>query len=398
MVAFDKPLGAQGTVAFTMMTDQAYYTGPEAKTHSIEILEVPGVAQVRFAQSRTVCELQWLWDRGVRAADFQVQVPRLPGPGAYFVQYTWDAPAGRLMGYVNGMPLRLTAEEDKPWAVPAVTEVHIAPGPFDTKLEAAHPNYLHESEARRAVPETFFEKHGDIFGSPKEEPAHIGTAAQEGALLHEASFTNSSSVEGWVMEGPGKTAFEDGWMTMASKKPDSLLKDGHIVYWCPEEFPASFIAEWEMEIRSEHGLCIVFFAARGEGGKNLFDSNLPERDGDFKQYTRDAVDCYHISYYANTPLREGRMTSNMRKNSGFYLVANGPPGIDPDSGTSHTLRLVKDGAHVQLRVDGRVIIDWTDDTNRYGPPHGSGKIGFRQMQWTVAGYRNMKVYELLDKP
>jgi hypothetical protein len=56
--------------------------------------------------------------------------------------------------------------------------------------------------------------------------------------------------------------------------------------------------------------------------------------------------------------------------------------------------LIKDGAHIQLQVDGKVIIDWTDVGSRYGPVLGGGKIGLRQMQWTQAQYRNFRVHAL----
>jgi len=42
-----------------------------------------------------------------------------------------------------------------------------------------------------------------------------------------------------------------------------------------------------------------------------------------------------------------------------------------------------------------VSIDYTDPgTDRYGPVYGGGKFGLRQMQWTVARYRNLKMWRL----
>jgi len=56
------------------------------------------------------------------------------------------------------------------------------------------------------------------------------------------------------------------------------------------------------------------------------------------------------------------------------------------------MRLIKDGDHIQLQANGKVSIDWTDnDAARFGPPHGGGKIGFRQMSETVGEYRNLSV-------
>ena len=192
-----------------------------------------------------------------------------------------------------------------------------------------------------------------------------------------------------MMEGPGVIEFGDGWMQMSSALVDGRPK-GHIVHWCPKDFPERFVAEWEVRIVSESGLNIVFFAARGEHGEDIFDPGLPERTGVFSQYVRGAIVSYHISYYANV-----RITSNLRKNNKFYLVANGPPGIFPRDHEWHRIRLIKDGAHIQLLCDDRLIIDHLDDGLRYGPVHGAGKIGFRQMEPTTGRYRNLRVWELL---
>jgi len=178
-------------------------------------------------------------------------------------------------------------------------------------------------------------------------------------------------------------------MVMSSQQPTG--PEGHIVHWCPAEVPKRFVADWDIQLRSPQGLCIVFFAAAGTHGEDIFSPELPKRTGAFTQYTRGAIDCYHISYIANTPNQPGRITSNMRRNAGFHLVANGPPGIAPGSQEVHGVRLIKDDAHVQLLVDGRVIIDFTDDGQQYGPVLGDGRIGFRQMQWTTAGYRALRI-------
>jgi hypothetical protein len=214
-----------------------------------------------------------------------------------------------------------------------------------------------------------------------------------GSVLYASALASESDISGWRMEGPGRVTFEDGWMRMASERPDGPV--GHIVHWCPRDFPSSFVAEWDVQPLSDHGLCIVFFAAKGENGEDIFDPALPERTGDFRDYIRGAIVSYHMSYYANTPFNPGRITCNMRKNNHFYLVTNGPPGIPPGSNKIHHILLVKDGAHSQLQVDGRVIIDFTDPGDRYGPVLGGGKIAFRQMQWMVAQYRNFRVRELI---
>lgn len=395
-VALDDALGMAGSIAFKIETDKTYHTGPDAKTIGIDILEIPGIAKFSFAQSSTVCELQWMWARGVRADNLMVEVPELSGPGEYFIQYTWDAEAGIFTGYVNGTALRLPEMKLSPWEVPAAREVRVMEGSFETELMATEGRYQDAEHIREQVPESLLGKGAILFGASEIGVVPVDVGSRLGNLLYETSMDTESSLDGWVMEGPGGRTFGDGWMNLFSNDPDSILKRGHIVYWCPQEFPDSFVAEWEIQITAKEGLCIVFFAAKGSAGKDIFDESLPERTGIFKQYTRGAIDCYHISYYANTPSGIGRITSNIRKNSGFYLVSNGPPGIEPGSDAVHAMRLVKDGAYVQLQVDGQVIVDFTDDGESYGPVLECGKIGLRQMQWTKARYRNFRVYELME--
>lgn len=213
----------------------------------------------------------------------------------------------------------------------------------------------------------------------------------KGQLLYEQSFTREPD-DGWVMEGPGIVEFSEEGMLMKSAYPDE--DTGHIVYWCPDIFPDSFVAEWEFELLSEYGLSIIFFAASGTEGRDLFDPSLPERTGIFRAYTKGEVEAYHISYYADAPLMP-RPTSNLRKNPGLILMANGPVGVPPFSPKRHKVVLVKDGGHIRLAVDGAISIDFVDDGGeRFGDIHREGRIGFRHMRWTESLFKNFRVYEL----
>ncbi len=215
-----------------------------------------------------------------------------------------------------------------------------------------------------------------------------------GETIYQCGFAVQDAVSNWVMEGEGSCSFDDGWMTIASTEPDSEEGRGNSVFWCPEDFPADFIAEWDIQPLSEHGLCIVFFAAKGIRGESIFDPSLNERNGIFCQYTRGDINSYHISYYANTPFNPRRATSNLRKNSGFHLVSAGPPGIPAFSRDICHVALIKQSGRILLGVDGKKIIDYVDDGKSYGPILQDGKIGFRQMRWMTARYRNFNVYNI----
>ena len=213
---------------------------------------------------------------------------------------------------------------------------------------------------------------------------------QKGKLIYDNTFVSANAVSDWVMEGPGKVEFQDGWMEMFSPQ-----EEFHHVFWCPKDFPGSFIAEWEAQnLNTEAGLCILFFSAQGKNGEDIFDASFPLRDGTFSQYTKsEKLNAYHISYYANGKGNPGRDISHLRKNSGFHLVQQEEPGIPVASKEIHKLKLMKDGSRIIMYVEDRKIIDWTDQ-KEYGPVLQEGKIGFRQMQWTHFRYKNFKVWEL----
>lgn len=217
---------------------------------------------------------------------------------------------------------------------------------------------------------------------------------QKGVLLYENPLADKQSMDDWVMEGPAVTEFRDGWMHMFSPE-----KKGHHVFWCPEDFPDSFIAEWELQnMEPDAGLCIVFFSATGIHGEDVFDPSLKERDGVFSKYTKSDLNNYHISYYANGKDNPGRQISHLRKNAGFNLVHYGQDGIPVHSTDIHKMRLIKQENRIMMYADDRRIIDWTDDGKEHGPALGGGKIALRQMQWTHFRYRNFRVWELREQP
>lgn len=211
----------------------------------------------------------------------------------------------------------------------------------------------------------------------------------KGELLYANTLATKEDTAGWRMEGEGQVEFTNGWMKMFSPK-----EKGHHVFWCPQEFPENFIAEWEVQnLHTEAGLCIVFFASKGLNAEDIFAASSPKRDGTFKQYTNGAINNYHISYYANSKDHPGRETAHLRKNKGFHMVQEKELGIPIHSRAIHKIQLVKFGGIIQLFIDGRNTIDWLDDGKSLGKILQGGKIGFRQMKWTQFNYRNFNVWE-----
>lgn len=388
------PIRERGSLAFWWRTDRTYRSGAGAPKFSEKLIEVTGTCAVLFQADANALTLMVQWQgRREEVAERHIRVilPEFPGPAWHHVAVNWDGPAGEVNAFLNGTPYNLPdGPREPPVAIPPATAITLHPGRFalaDVRLAAAP---VSEKSLRDLVGDAAWGARDTLLGVKDYGPAPAEAA--RGPLLYAAALGAAADTRGWRLEGPGTVEYDGRWMLMKSQRPDG--PEGHIVHWCPEEFPARFRAEWEFELLGEQGLCIVFFAARGQGGRDIFDPSLAPRNGVFKQYHSGDIDCYHISYFANTP-GSARRVANLRKNAGFYLVANGPVGVAAaKAGEVHRAVLVKDGARVRMAVDGRTIIDFTDDGTRAGPVWAGGKIGLRQMQWTVGRYRNFKVYAL----
>jgi hypothetical protein len=393
VMQFDSPISQTGTISFVLHTDKTYFNGQGQDTYAQNLIRLPGVCELAFRRSDVVINLTWTWENQEQKHlhGIMTDLVELPGPETYYLQYTWDSARGLSQGYLNGQPLRIPGERFSPWWVEQeATEAHIGEGALrlsDVRIEA---RYTPPEEAGVAVPAEFRGRYANLIGFP-QPPDPINLTSRRGALLYESLMDSEESVAGWVKEGPVNLRFEHGKMLMRSTD-----FAGNIVFWCPQDFPESFVAEWEFEPLSQYGLAIVFFAARGEHGEDIFDPSLPARDGNFGHYIKGAITSYHVSYFANIEgFQMGRPDSNLRKNNKFYRVGGGPVAIEPGAQGWQHMRLIKDGNRIQLFANGKISVDWTDDDpERYGPPHGGGKIGLRQMTPTIGAYRNFRVWKL----
>jgi len=391
--ALQHAVNQTATVSFVLHTDKRYFNGDGQENYAQSLVKLPGVNEISVRRSDQVVNLRFLWEEGSGPVvhDIMVDFVELPGPESYFVQFTWDSARGLSEGYFNGKPLRLPGCRFEPWWIGGTaTAAEIGSGTLRVEALTVSPEYTPPAVAAAAVPAPFRGRHADLIGFP-EPPEPVDVTARRGRLLYENLMDRPDSLADWVAEGPLDLRFEDGHALMRSRE-----FAGNTVFWCPQDFPESFVAEWDFQPLSRYGLAIVFFAAKGENGEDIFDPALPERDGNFGHYIKGAITSYHVSYFANVrEYQMGRTDSNLRKNNKFYRVGGGPVAIAPGATGWQHIRLIKDEDRIQLAANGVTCVDWTDDDPaRYGPPHKDGKIGLRQMTPTIGLYRGFRVWEL----
>lgn len=216
-------------------------------------------------------------------------------------------------------------------------------------------------------------------------------------LIYENPLASSADVADFVMEGKVNVTFPDGKMRLESVLDPALGQQANYLFWCPKDFPADILVEWDFQPLREPGLAMLFFAANGKDGRDLFDATLAERTGQYQQYHHGDINAFHVSYFRRMQRDERAFhTCNLRKSYGFHLVCQGADPIpDADEVTdSYHISLCKQGTDVRFSINGLQLFHFHDDGKTYGAPLGGGKIGFRQMSPLVAEYSNLQVYAL----
>ncbi len=212
--------------------------------------------------------------------------------------------------------------------------------------------------------------------------------ALAGEVIYRNDFSKPLDEGEWVLEGPAKVSVQDGRLAVRG--------DEHSVLWLKKPLPRDFVATWDFQPSQADGLTIVFFSAMGADGRDLFDPALATRDGDFQQYIRGDIRSYHCSYWAGT-----RGSANMRKNPGFYLIGMGPDLIGgPAAGGKpgpFRVTVCRRGNRIDCAVDGRRFLQFEDDGRTYGPVHGGGYFGLRQMGHSrLVYYDNLVIRKIKD--
>lgn len=218
-------------------------------------------------------------------------------------------------------------------------------------------------------------------------------------LLYENPLASHSDIVGFREEGEIAITFPRERMRMENKVDRGEDRMAHFVYWCPEDFPDHISVSWDFRPLSDAGLAMVWIAAKGRDGKNIFAPSLAVRNGSYKQYHHGDINALHISYFRRNPSEIGFRTCNLRKSYGFHMVAQGGDPL-PDAKYAeqpYRIEVVKSGPYLQFSMNDIPLFHWTDPGEEFGPVLSDGKIGFRQMAGLIGEYANLQVQRVVSR-
>ncbi len=208
---------------------------------------------------------------------------------------------------------------------------------------------------------------------------------------------SEEDIRNFILEGSAHISFPKDRLRLENAISAEDGQKANYVLWCPEEFPADIYIQWEFLPIREPGLCILFFAAKGRGGEDIFDKNLAPRTGEYPMYHHGDINAFHVSYYRRKEEDERAFhTCNLRKSYGFHLVASGGdplPDVEDVKGP-YTVALLKYKEKIHFFINNLEIFCYEDDGVNYGSRLNGGRIGFRQLAPLIGEYAELQVYAL----
>jgi len=337
----------------------------------------------------------------------------------YHLTICWDGPGAKMRLYLNGELQQLAYmrqwTEDKFSGPMILGDEHIKTRNITMYDGFADADFVKELTGNLDLTPLSGEGR-EVYSGPMETDKYTKR------LVYEADFSKNPKIvtekslfsDGkrkklpddavWVIEGRATAETRDGKMIVTNSPEGENTDHNHAVLWNTKIFPENFLLEFEMTPQDPgKGLAIIFFCSTAKGtGGSVFSEGLPKRDGNFGRYNRGAINCYHTSYWASSA-DGSRLTTNLRKNYGFHLVALGDENIaattmDPENNEKgpFKVRLMKVDNLIQVETMGQLVLRWEDDGEKYGPVYGAGQIGLRQMGHAgQVTYDSFKVYEIV---
>ena len=210
--------------------------------------------------------------------------------------------------------------------------------------------------------------------------AGCSTPQRGGQVLFQTDCSDISDLtRTWHGEGLGRIALENGRLALQEDNGDG------VVLWLRQDIPSDMQLQFDLSFNNNRGIGVFFIAAKGTEGEDIL-ADQPERDGKYNLYTKGRINCYGFSLHRFFPDGRSNPGSNIRKNSGFYLVNHAESDPVPEANQTYRIKIEKEGGHLRLWVDGSLVHDWIDD-GAHGEVLVDGKIGFR-----IRGHQSCIMY------
>ncbi len=228
------------------------------------------------------------------------------------------------------------------------------------------------------------------------EPAYSNDFSANDRIDHETTFVTDGKRTRlpdpgaqWIAEGWGGASICAGKLWVApvvfkacgERAGTPEQGPSHMVVWNKNRFPADMMFEFSVNHHgSDNGLTLVIFAAKGQQGQDIFDLDLPPRNGVYRNYNKGQLKNYTVSYWSRNKkpslVAKGEAYSNrIRKNPGANILTTNASLTDKCSDCDYRVRILKLGGSITAEINGVVVNHVTDPD-----PHGSGYIGLRSME------------------
>lgn len=216
-------------------------------------------------------------------------------------------------------------------------------------------------------------------------------------LIYENRLACEEDIKNFVLEGKAIVSFPEGRLRLENAVTAEAGQKANYVLWCDTVFPDNIRITWNFRPIREPGLAILFFAAKGINGKDIFDSSLAVRTGEYPLYHHGDINAFHVSYFRRKePDERAFHTCNLRKSYGFYLVTQGADPIPDacDCSEPYRMTVIKQKNRVEFLINELSVFTFEDDGKSYGECLTDGRIGFRQLAPMIGEYSDLKVYSL----
>jgi hypothetical protein len=167
-----------------------------------------------------------------------------------------------------------------------------------------------------------------------------------------------------------------------------------MVVWNKSRFPADMMFEFTVNHHgSNDGLTLVFLAAEGQQGQDIFDLDLPPRHGVYRNYNKGSLKNYTVSYWSRNKkpslvLRGEAYSNRIRKNPGANILATNASLTDKCNDCDFKVRILKIGGNITAEINGTVVNHVSDPD-----PLGAGYIGLRSMQGVhLVSYDDLRIW------